>query len=213
VRSASAVLACALVAAAAALAGCGGSSPTVVSTTTVPETQDPLPKLPHQWKAVRARGQGVAFALPPGWVQGGACLGGTKQRGKTAGAIVVCSPNLLTTVSVAADRSRAALALDPQAFASRAAAALDKAEYGETLHTGPPQSFGHIYDAAAIDGRGHLRGRKFPSKVRVIVLRREELANFTVVIATNAKRSSAAQSREADQIVRTIRDQPSGRSG
>ena len=162
---------------------------------------------------MRARGQGVAFGLPPEWVQGGACLGGTKQSEKTAGAIVVCSPNLLTTVSVAADRSRAALALDPQAFAGHTVAALDKAQYGGTLHTGPPQPFGHIYDAAAIDARGHLKGRKFPSNLRVIVLRREDLANFTVVIATNAKRSSGAQSREADQIVKTIRDQPSGRSG
>jgi hypothetical protein len=207
----------ALAALAAAILGCGGSTTTVVSTTTIRETPDSVPKLPKPWRAPRARGQGLAFGVPPEWVVGGPCLGDANKKkgktGKTAHAVVICSPNRLTTVSITADRSQKAMALTPEAFAQRTVQALDRRRYGGTLHTEAPQPYGHHYDAASIDGRGHLKGRNFPSKVKVVVLRRDGLVNITAVIATNAERAAGMQSRLAERIVRTIRDQPSGRSG
>ena len=133
------------------------------------------------------------------------------ENGRTKGAgdevVVLCSPNLLTTVSVTADRSTEALDVPVKQFATRAFQSLSDERYGGSLEGGTPRKFGGLYDGVEVSGKGKIPGSGFKQKVELIVLRRESLANFTVVIAANTS-ASAAQQRQAERMVRTLRDEP-----
>jgi hypothetical protein len=134
--------------------------------------------------------------------------GGQKgTRGAGAEVVVLCSPNLLTTVSVTVDRSTEALDVPVNQFATRAFQSLSDERYGGSLEGGQPRKFGGVYEGVAVSGKGRIPGSGFKQKVKLIVLRRESLANFTVVIAANAS-ASAAQQRQAERMVRTLRDEP-----
>jgi hypothetical protein len=199
----------------AGVAACGGDSAT---TTTAPvETVDPLPKLPAHWHHLTSKAEGFGLGVAPRWRHGAPCLGNTKHRGKPRhkrgkpnglDVVVLCAPDLLATVSIAVDRSAAALGVPVEEFATRAFAGVDKSRYGGTLGVGKPHPFGHLYDAVAVAGKGKLRGSGFAQDVELIVLRRAGLANFTVVVASNAAHATGAERRQAERMVRTLRDEP-----
>jgi hypothetical protein len=130
-----------------------------------------------------------------------------RAKGARAEVVVLCSPNLLTTVSVTVDRSTEALDVPVEQFATRAFQSLSDERYGGSLEGGRPRQFGGRYEGVSVSGEGKIPGSGFKQKVELIVLRRESLANFTVVIAANAS-ASAAQQRQAERMVRTLRDEP-----
>lgn len=234
-RSPRAVLILLAVALCGGVVGCGGAGST--STTVQVETVDQLPKLAKHWHRFASGAQGFALGVAPGWRHGAPCLGDSNHRAKHkhkggkkgkgdkhkggkhkdgngtgtkdegTGVVVLCSPDLLTTVSITVDRSAAALDVPIDEFATRAFDGLDKKRYAGTLGAAAPHYFNHLYDGVTVAGKGRVPGSGFAQNVAVIVLRRDGLANFTVVIASNAKRASGAERRQAERMVGTLRDQ------
>jgi hypothetical protein len=194
----------------AVLAGCGSTS----QTTSVPvETADPLPKLPASWHPYRDNALGFAIGVASGWRHDSACKAaeggqGGRHQSKQPTAVTFCAPDLLTTVSVAPDRGLQALEVPVDEFATRAFDALSKKRYGDSLRGGEPQPFGDLYDGAEVSGRGTIPRSGFEQEVAVIVLRREQLVNFTVVVASNARRAPKSEQLTAERMVRTLRDEP-----
>lgn len=121
-------------------------------------------------------------------------------------ALVVRSPDRLVAITITADRSAAALAIEPRRFASRAIAALPG--FANRLRTGRPHPFETRYHAVQVRGRGENRARGVRERLTVIVLRRQRLATFTAVIAANARRTASPTAARAAHVVRTLRGRP-----
>jgi hypothetical protein len=193
-------------------AGCGGELPARLAGPA--ETAEALPDLQAGWRPYADARLGLALGVAPRWERGNTCFpGGHEAREATAAnVLVLCSPDLLTTVSITADRGREALELPVAAFARRAFAALSERRYRGSLEAGHVRRPSGHYEAAAVTGRGEARGSRFRQRVTLIVLRRPGLVNYTAVIATNAERAPEREQHEAERMVRTVRDQPAAQS-
>jgi hypothetical protein len=184
-----------------ATAGCGGDGSEDETTPPPPrervETVDKLPKLPDRWKRFENRRGGFVVGLPPGWTTS------DRDRGPTS---LVRSYDRLVAISISPDRTPEALDLDLEDFATRAADALPGLEGGS--RPSPPKPYEHRYEAVrtTLEGKGAKSGVR--QRVSLIVLRRDQLATFTVVIATSADRRARPSERLANRVVATLRSRP-----
>jgi hypothetical protein len=175
--------------------GCGGDSGT--STTTRAEVAQNLPKLPSGWRAHRDDAVGFALGVPPGWK--------VRARG---GKVLIRSPDHLVAVTLAVDRNGDALELPPAEFATRALAALPG--FRARLRPSPPNRFGGTpLRAVETTAAGTPKRSRLKERATVLVLRRDDVVNYTVAIVANAEQAAGAiDLAMALQMARTIRDQP-----
>jgi len=190
----------AIVVAAAALAllsGCGGDdSPDGMSEPPRPaETVDEVPDLPPRWQVHANKAGGFAFGLPPGWKA-------DDRRSST----LVRSFDRLVVVQITPDRTTEALDTPLEEFATRALIALPGFE-GD-LEPGEPHKQKHDYEAIEVTATGISAETGVPQRLRLIVLRRDRLVTFTVVIAANRDRAAGASEALAEALVRTLRSRP-----
>lgn len=195
-RAASA--ACAALALAFAVAGCGERGEPEPATSPA-ETVDPLPELPRKWSRHVNRRAGFAIGLPPGW--------NARDRRRSS---LLRSPDHLAAVTVSADRTDGGLALPLDEFATRVTDAL---KGFRRLKTEPPRPFRVRYDAVAVAGSGDAKGG-VPQRVLVVVERRAGVATYTAVVAANAKRATGHHRDEIRRVLRSLRGRPPrGRPG
>jgi hypothetical protein len=179
-------------------AGCGDDSAgTIPTTTTAVETAQRLPKLPPGWKGRRDRQLGYAIGIPPGW-----------EVKSSAERVLLRSPDHLVAVTITPDRNPDALEIPLDDSATRALAAVPG--YAEPLEPSAPRPFrGTPLDAAQTSAKGTAKSSGVKQDATVVVLRRDDLVNYTVLIAANASRAAARIDRSvALRMVRTLRDQP-----
>lgn len=179
--------------------GCGDESETTTAAdrTSAVETADELPKLPRGWEPFSNPGAGVAFGRPPGW---DARTDGTITR--------LIAPDELVVASISADRTNEAFEVAPGEFARQTARALGG--YREPLEPSRPKRFDHRYEAAAVAASGVAAKSGVRQDVRVVVIRRDDLAVVIAVAAANAERDSAAGLRTALEVLETLRTRPVG---
>jgi hypothetical protein len=191
---------CALVA-----SGCGGGGGS--TSTNATEAAQPAAKLPAHWHRHLDRRGGLTFGVPPGW------KAHQPRRG-----LLISSPDRLVAISVASDRTVAARALPLERFARSVLATLPG--YRAPLDPGPPRPFaGTPLRGVRVSATGVAAGG-VPERVTLVALRRDRLASFTLVTASN-RHAPPAEVRRSLAIARTLRDHPpaqspdgrSGRSG
>jgi hypothetical protein len=182
-----------------ALGGCGGASDDRTQTAPPrppprPETIDHVPKLPDRWQRYVDGPDGFALGLPPGW----------KASREGSGALIR-SYDRLVAISVAPDRSRRALAVPIGEYARRAAEALPGYRQGVRLKG--QGRLDHRYEGVEVRAVGTAR-KGIDQRVSVIVLRRDALVTFTVVLAKNANRRAGPSKVLAKRVVETLRSRP-----
>lgn len=186
-----------ILAALALVAGCGGETEDEgpERMLRLPETADPLPKLPARWEPHLNRSGGFAFGLPPGW--------DIRDSGISS---LVRSFDRLVAVSITPDRTSQALELPLEDFATRTLAALPVFD-GE-VDAGPARRIPHRYRALRIEATGTAAESGLRQRIQLIVVRRERRATFTVVIAASADRRARPSERLAERVVETLRSRP-----
>lgn len=182
--------------AAALLGACGSDDPEPAPRAgrTV-ETAHELPKLPRGWTPYANAAAGFALGRPPGWAVQGE---GIVAR--------LTAPDELVAMTLSADRTSEALALEPGDYATQTLAALEG--YERPLEPSAARPFPHRYEAAQTHASGVAAGSGVRQDVRVVVIRRAGLATVTAVMAANAKRAPAAEVADALQALRTLRTRP-----
>lgn len=178
--------------------GCGSASAPLPPSVQPAASDSPqkLPKLDHGWKPYLSRATGLALGRPPGWSV-------TARKTTT----LLRSPDHLVAVTISADRTGEGLAIAPAQFAARTFGALPG--YEGALNPSQPRRFRGHYDGSEVSGDAVATSSALRQRLSVIILRRKARVTFTVVIAANAKRRTPVEERQAAQIARTIRDQPS----
>ena len=188
-----------LVLATALLAGCGEKDEpapkSVGAEERKEETIDKLPDLPRGYEEFVNPDAGIAFGRPPGWK--------AKSKGS---ATTLTAPDELVLVSISADRTDDALALDPEGFAEQTAAALEG--FKRPLAVAKPKKFEHPYEGAIVEGKGVAKRTGVAQAVQVIVLERKGAAVVTAVVFENRERNAAAESKQALEAIGTLRTRP-----
>ena len=181
-----------------ALAGCDDSDERAEPEPPLPpppkETIDHLGELPDDFERWVNRAGGFAFAAPRGWK--------VDDRGKGS---LVRSFDRLVALSIVPDRSPEAPEVPVDQYADRAAGAL--AGFRDGLRVKGKARYEHRYDGAEVLATGTARGG-VDQRVSVIVLRRDDLVTFTVVLAKNAEEAAGPSKRLADRVIETIRSRP-----
>ncbi len=162
-----------------------------------PETVDRVPDLPARWKVHVNGADGFAFGLPPGW-----------KADDRSGSTLVRSYDRLVAVSITADRTNDALDTPLEPFATRALVTLPGFE--DQLEPGETRRFEHRYQGVAVAGTGTAVKSGVRQRLKLIVLRRDSLVTFTVVIAANRSEAAGASEAIAERLVRTLRSRPVG---
>lgn len=162
-----------------------------------PETIDRVRELPDRWKVRANRPGGFAFGLPPGWR--------ARNRGIST---LVRSFDRLVAVSISPDRTDEAIEVPLADFVTRALVALPGFE-AELAPQGQGR-FQHRYRGIEARAAGTATRSGIRQRVRVIVLRRDRLVTFTIVIAANVEGGRASE-RVAERMVRTLRSRPVAR--
>ncbi len=159
------------------------------------ETVDKLPQLKRGYEEFVNAGAGVAFGRPPGW--------SAKERGTVT---TLTAPDELVSAAITIDRTDDALGGDPKAFATQTAKLLPG--YKKPLDPGKAKPFKHEYEGAIVEAKGVAKKSGVPQRVSVIVLERKGVAVVTAVIAENADRNTGAESKQAQEAIRTLRTRP-----
>jgi hypothetical protein len=181
------------------LAGCGGSDDTQsVSTTTQrqhSEDADPLPDLRPGWKRYLNRHGGFAVGLPPGW----------KAKRKGTGSLIRSFDHLVA-VSISPDRTPDAQELPLDKFATRALLALPG--IGAGAQPSDPRPYDQHYDAVRLKYEAKDPKTGVEQRNSLIVIRRDGLVTFTILIAANADPAAEPAEELARKVVATLRSQP-----
>jgi hypothetical protein len=180
-----------------AAAGCGGSEgeSSAVDQPTEAETAQTLPELPRGWSEYRNAAGGFALGLAPGWR--------SREIGTRS---LIRSPERLVALTISADRTDNALALEPGASAIRTLEALPGFEGG--VDPGDPRPLRHRYQAVQVEATGTSKGIR--QRLRLVLLRRDDVAVITALVAENADQDAGAQAETALAMLRTLRTQPVG---
>jgi hypothetical protein len=188
---------------AVAVAGCDGSEDERESPPPPPpaprETVHHVPRLPDDFRREVNRAGGFGLGVPRGWKVG--------DRG--SGSLIRSFDRLVAT-SIVADRTRAAQQVPVNEYATRAAEALPGYRGGLRLQR--PQHFPHRYHGVEVGAVGTAKGG-IDQRVSVIVLRRDQLVTFTIVLAKNAKQATGPSKRLAERVIDTLRSRPPGGRG
>ena len=185
---------------AVALAGCGGddeSSSTTTTTAPEPppkETRDALPDRPQDWEPYANAQGGYALLLPRGW-----------EAEADGPQTLIRSFDRLVAISIAPDRSQAARETAIEDYATNTADELRGFEEG--FEGKGMRPFEHRYEGVEVFGTGTSRDG-VDQKASVIVLRRDEVATLTVVLAANARPGARESVRIAERAISTLRTRP-----
>jgi hypothetical protein len=161
------------------------------------ETRHKVGDLPGGWKVQVNQAGGFALGLPPGW--------NAADRGISTS---VRSFDRLVAVSITPDRTAEALEIPLKDFATRALAALPGFE--RELEPGPARRFRGRYQGIEVRGTGTAAESGVRQRVRLVVLRRNAIVIFTIVIASSTRPSARASENLAERMVRTLRSRPIG---
>ena len=182
------------------VAGCGGGEDT---TPPPPETSQPLPKLPNGWQAHRDPSIGYAIGIPRHWRVSSSSEAGVE-------AALIRSADHLVAVTVVAARDSEALDVPLDEFATAALAALPGFE-SQLEPSGPRQFQGTPFDAVSTTATGTTKARGIKERTTLLVLRREDVVNYTAAIVENARQKKSVKDRAlALEMMRTLRDLPVG---
>jgi hypothetical protein len=182
--------------ASSAIAGCGDDAGG--SGDGVRETVDPLPELPRPWSPEVSREGGFAIGVPPRW--------NARRRGTR---LELRSPDRLVAVSLASNRNEE---IQSVRLRKVARATLRAGLPGvRKLEARDPRGFRHRYEAVSLSATG-LAGRDPPVRERLtlVVIRRQELATYTALVAENAVARGRPHREEVERILRTLRGRPIG---
>jgi hypothetical protein len=181
------------------LAGCGGDGDSTTSQTatvlSTPVSADRPAKLPRRWHRAVSEAAGFSVGVPPGWKQSG-----------SGPALLLSAPGRLVAVSIAADRTDEALSADPRDLAKRTLAGLSGFK---GVKAGAPKPFPGRYPGVALDATA-ARGKTGKQRLRLVILRPDSVAVFTVLGAGSTKLTRAKERKLIDRIARTLRYQPVG---
>jgi hypothetical protein len=175
------------------LLGCGDDEPAPPEHRT--ETVDKLPKLPPGWHEYVNHRAGFALGRAPGW-----------RAKRDGGGSLLRSPDRLVAISISADRTREAIEFPLGEYALEAAKALPGFH---DLHVKRPRRFKAQYNSQAVEAKGRAKGGVRQSLL-FIAMRRDHLATYPVLVASNAERDTRFYEDEALRIVRTLRGRPIG---
>jgi hypothetical protein len=183
----------ALILCAAVLPGCGGDDSADDAGADRAETAEPLPGLPDGWyEQVNERG-GFAFGLPAGWSAQG--------RGPVTLAL---SPDGQVAVSISADRTGEALETPLVALARGVGSSLTG--FAEIEISLPKRLVGH-YPGVRLRASGH-GGEKGDQGLEIVVLRRDGLAVFTILVARRSSVAGDAHEGEVKLLIASLRGRP-----
>jgi hypothetical protein len=184
-------------------AGCGGGGATTGTTTTSgpKETAQKLPKLPPGWRAHRDTKVGYAIGLPPEWKA-------MSQRRS----VLFRSPDHLVAVTLAANRDPSVFETSPDKFASQALGGLPG--FKVPLNPGKVKPFrGTPLKAVQTSASGSQAGG-LKENATLVVLRRDQLVNYTVAVLANSQQPGASVDRAVGlRMIQTLRDVPVKGSG
>lgn len=178
-----------------AAAGCGGADsedeePPAGSV----ETTEEVRNLPQGWTTHRNPQAGFEIGVPPGW--------DAEDDGIRT---TVRSPDRLVAATIFADRSDEAVELPLDEFAQ---SAITSVGGFEELEPEEVRRFEHRYEAVAIEASGVGDEKGIEQELLLVVVRRAELATFTVLVARNAERASGRFSDEVERMIRSLRSRP-----
>jgi hypothetical protein len=159
------------------------------------ETVDKLPKLHPGWHEYVNHRAGFAIGRAPGW------------RAKRDGATTLLrSPDRLVAISISADRTGEAIEFPLDDYAYEAA--MDLPGFPR-LDVNRPHRFKAQYNSQAVEAKGRAKGGVRQSLL-FIAMRRDHVATYAVLVASNADRNTRFYENEALRIVRTLRGRPIG---
>ena len=189
------LLVLALFALALPVAGCGAEG--VPAGVEAPvESDEPLPELPRGWSEHVNHSAGLTVGVPPGW---SADNNGIRTE--------LLSPDELVAATIVADRSDEALEFPLDQFAEAAITGLGGIEQ---LEPGDARSFEHRYDAVAVEATGVGGKKQIRQKILLVVVRRESLATFTVLVARNAEQNTRRYDGDVETLIRSLRSRTPG---
>ncbi len=185
------------------LPGCDGggdsSDSTASTTTTTPpprtvETVDRSGDLPDGWSRFESGRGGFVVGIPRGWK--------AERRGRNA---LIRSYDRLVALSIASNRSLEAQSIALDEFATRTASALHG--FQRPVNPSRPHPFEHRYDAVQVRATATEKSG-VRERLRIVVLRRQDLVTFTAVLAANAKHGSGPAEDLALRVLDTLRSRP-----
>ena len=174
-----------------ALAGCGGGDDDKSKgPDPANEPSDAAVKPPAGYHTVTNKVSGFTIAVPNTW----------KAGSKTTTQIT--SPDGLTVIRIAADRSEKGRKLIAKDFATTVIK-LSKLE-----PTGPPTEVkGSPYETASITASGQIQGEPGKQDVRAVVFRRPDQVVYGLLAFNNAEKKPHVHDKTVDKIVSTFRAQ------
>ena len=160
------------------------------------ESIEELPQLPRGWNEHVNHSAGLTIGVPPGWEADNDGIR-TELR----------SPDRLVAATIVADRSDEALEFPLDQFADAAITGLGGID---DLEPGDSRSFEHRYDAVAVEATGVGGPKDVRQKILLVVVRRDALATFTVLVARNAEQGTEDYEGEIETMIRSLRSRPPG---
>ena len=179
--------------AATAIAGCGGGGAPTTPATPRETVDKPAPLRPG-WRLLVNRSDGFSIALPPGW----------RDFARVPGSLIR-SPDHLVAISITADRTDDALTQPLRSFAADTIASLTGFS---GLRPGKPHPFAARYDAVEARATGRATASGVKQDLRLVLMRRDHLAAYPILIARNAKLDRGAYRPEIAAMLRSFRGRP-----
>ena len=179
---------------AALIAGCGGGDDGAPPPRPV-EKADAEAKLPPGWRTEVNRQAGFTIGVPPVW----------KAEVANGISTQLTSPDKQVAIRVSADRTDEALELPLDRNATDTANGL--AGFGDLQVIDGPAPYRHRYEGVSVEAKGTLTATGVPELLEVIVLRRDQLSVFPILVEQRSGNHSVF-AEQIDPIVRSLRGRP-----
>jgi hypothetical protein len=179
-----------LAAALVGLAGCGGGSDKKQGPDPANEPSDAAAKPPAGYHTLTNKVAGFTIAIPNTWT------GGSKTTTE------IKSPDGLTVIRIAADRSEKGRRLAAKDFATAVVKLTKLTPTGAaTVVKGSP------YENASISASGKVAGQPVRQDVRTVVFRRPDRVVYGLLAFNNAEKKPHANDKTVARIISTFRAQ------
>ena len=154
------------------------------------EPSDAAAKPPAGYRTVTNKVSGFTIAVPKTW----------SAASKTTTEIK--SPDGLTVIRIAGDRSEKGRKLPAKEFATAVA------KLSKLTAAGPATEVaGSPYESATIEASGKVAGEPIKQDVRVVVFRRPDRVVYGLLAFNNAEKKPHVNDKTVDKIVSTFRAQ------